>query len=322
MIQLTAEALRAIYPKAPQAVIDSFLSPAGQAALDAAGITATRTRLSIALSQAEHETAGFTIPNLTESIAYTPARATQVWPSRFKTVDQVYAKVGSSPAEPLATFRRKLMNYVYGARMGNRPGTDDGFDFIGRGAPQITGHDGYAEVGKRAGLPLVDNPALACAPANQAIILAAFWTWKNLNPKADTGGLKATTVPWNGGLIGEADREAKMAGNDPIIARLATADRVMAVAKTLPGVPPTPAPPPEVIADATVDERKARTIGVASAGTGAAGEASKASTTVPADHPIVSPLITYSLIGLGVAVVIGAAILIARKKAAVAANWF
>jgi len=35
-----------------------------------------------------------------------------------------------------------------------------------------------------------------------------------------------------------------------------------------------------------------------------------------------SPVLTYTLIGVGVAVALVAAVLIARKKASVVANWF
>jgi len=58
--------------------------------------------------------------------------------------------------------------------MGNRPGTHDGSRFIGRGAPQVTGRDGYAQVGRRCGLDLESNPDLAAAPEHQAKIMAAF----------------------------------------------------------------------------------------------------------------------------------------------------
>ncbi len=312
MIELTAPALREIWPKAPQAVIDAFL--AKQDVLYAAGINHTRMRLSVAFAQVEHETNGFTIKDLTENINYSAAGAAKVWPSRFPGgADQVRAKYGTAPG-----WQVKLINDVYGGRMGNRPGTDDGSKFIGRGGPQVTGRDGYAEVGKRAGLPLEESPTIACKAEYQPEILAAFWTWKNLNPVVDVGGLKAATKPWNGGYIGMADREARMAGNDPAIARLHNVERVAPHTKTLPGSPPTAKPPQSAIDAATEKERKTRKGGTAIGVAGGGNEGVKATT----DAPLMSTTMALIVVGVGIALIIGASFAIARKKAAVVNNWF
>jgi putative chitinase len=324
-IELTADGLRAIFPKAPQPILDALL--ARQDELTKAGVNHTRQRLAYALANAEHETGGFTIKNLTESIAYTAERAAQIWPSRFKDANGkpsaavVRAKYGTAPG-----WQLKLFVDVYGSRMGNRPGTSDGSTFIGRGAPQITGRDGYRNVGQRCGRDLVAAPVLACAAEHQAAILAGFIDWKGLNAKADVGDWKGYVKAWNGGHIGMADREARLAGNDPVIARFANVERIKPVAKALPGAPPTPAPPKDVVDAATKKERAAVKVGTGGTVVGGAGEAAKKTTTTteqPAAPPaLLSPLVTWSLIGAGVAVVIVAAILIARKKAVLKANWF
>lgn len=301
MIELTREGLREIFPRAPQAVIDAFV--AKQDVLEKAGITHTRPRLSVAFAHVEHECGGFTIPNLTENINYTAERMAQVWPNRFPSASAVINKYGSAPG-----WQKKAFDDIYGNRMGNRPGTSDGSRFIGRGGPQITGRDGYREVGKRSGLGLEANPDLACQPFNQPEILAAFWSWKGMNRFADTGDFLGSTKAWNGGTNGLADRKAKMAGNAAIIARL-------------PGAPPTPKPPKDVIDEATTKERNTRKGGVVVGGAGAGGEATKTGTQ-QADKPFLSPVITYTLIGVGVALVIVTTILIARKKATVVKNWF
>jgi len=241
-IQLTAGALKEIFPRAPQAVIDAFASAGGQRQLFSAGITDNAKRMAVAFAHCHHETSGFSIPNLTENINYTAERAAEVWPINskapertFRSVADVYTKTGSFPKDP--KFKFKLMNLVYGNRMGNRPGTSDGSAFIGRGGPQITGRDGYAEVGKRIGLPLEAQPELACRPEHQPAILAAFWSWKGLNGPADAGGIDATVRPWNGGTNGLADRKAQYARILPIVQRLtAVADP--------PDVAPKPAPAP------------------------------------------------------------------------------
>jgi len=71
-IQLTPQAMRQIFPRAPQAVLDAFV--AKQSVLDAAGITHTRTRLAYFFANIEHESGGFTIPSLTENTRYTAER--------------------------------------------------------------------------------------------------------------------------------------------------------------------------------------------------------------------------------------------------------
>lgn len=310
-IQLTAPALREIFPCAPQAVIDAMA--AKQGVFDAAGITHTRTRLAYCMAHVEHECGGFTIKNLTENTNYSPRRIVQVWPNRYRSVDEVIAKFGN-PIDKQAFF-----DEVYGGRMGNRRGTHDGSRYIGRGGPQITGRDGYAEVGRRAGLPLEAQPELAGEARFQPEIIAAFWSWKNLNAKADIGDFRGSTRLWNGGTNGLADREAQLAGNDPIIARLQNVNRAAPVVKQLPGDPPTKAPPKDVVDEATKKERAARKGGVVAGGAGGVNETAK--TQQPDTVPLSSP-VAYGLIAVGVVVVIVATILIARKKAAVIRNWF
>lgn len=328
MIQLTAPALREIWPKAPQGVIDAFCSPEGQRALDVAGITATRTRLSVALSQVEHETNGFSIKDLTENINYSAERAAQIWPSRFPPVrngvgspDTVRRKYGTAPG-----WQLKMFDDVYGGRMGNRPGTSDGSKYIGHGGPQVTGLDGHKNVGQRMDPPvdLVADPKQACRHDLQPQILAGFWIWKNLNPVVDVGGLRAATKPWNGGYIGMADREAKMAGNDPIVARLEKAARTADAAGKLPGTPPTPKPPKDVVDEATKKERAARKTGGGLGGGGLANEGAKTGTIqeqTKIEAPLPSPM-AWGLVGLGAVIVVVATIIFVQKKRKVIANWF
>ena len=228
-IKLTAEAVRAIFPRAPQEVVNAFV--AKQDVLTKAGINATRTRLAYFLANIEHECGGFTIPNLTESLAYSAARMTQVWPNRFKSAAAVQAKYGTG-----AGWQKTAFDDIYGSRMGNRPGTSDGSTFIGRGGPQWTGRDGYAALERLTGLPAVMNPAIASKLDMQPEICAAFWTWKGLNRFADSGDFVGCVKIWNGGTNGLADRQSLMAGNDPILKRLGSLDTVAT------SLPPTPVP--------------------------------------------------------------------------------
>ena len=234
MIELTGAAMRQMFPNAPQAVIDAFV--AKQNVLTNAGINKTRDRLAYFFANIEHECGGFTIRNLTENINYTAERMAVVWPNRFSSAGAVRLKYGTA-----AGWQKKAFDDIYGSRMGNRPGTSDGSAFIGRGGPQITGRDGYTQVGKRAGLDLVNNPELACRNEYQPEICAAFWDWKQLNIKADAQDFIGCVKLWNGGTNGLADRKAMMAGNDPIIRRLAAVEVLKPVVNDLPA--PKPAAP-------------------------------------------------------------------------------
>jgi len=154
-----------------------------------------------------------------------------VWPNRFPSADAVRDKYGAGPG-----WQKKAFDDIYGNRMGNRPGTSDGSVYIGRGGPQITGREGYREVGQRANLPLEDQPALACLPVNQPKILAGFWSWKRLNALADQDDpIDATVKPWNGGTNGLADRKREYARILPIVQKL----------KSVPDLPDIP-PPPDI----------------------------------------------------------------------------
>lgn len=224
MIRLTAESLRQIFPRAPIAVLDAFVSK--QDLLTKAGINQSRVRLAYFFANIEHECGGFTIPNLTENINYTASRMAEVWPNRFPSAADVQAKYGSGPG-----WQRNAFDAIYGGRMGNRPGTSDGSRYIGRGGPQVTGRDGYQQVGNRAGLDLVASPEAASRLDMQPEICTAFWSWKNLNRFADAGDFVGCVKMWNGGTNGLADRQHLMAGNDPIIERLET---VSAIAPIVP----------------------------------------------------------------------------------------
>jgi predicted chitinase len=308
MIQLTAPALRAMFPRAPSSILEALL--AGQGYLDQGGVTATRQRLSFCLANVAHETSGFTIPHLTESIAYSASRACQVWPTRFNSPAHVYAKVGANGARD-PQLGAKIVDVVYGGRMGNRPGTHDGSRYIGRGALQLTGRAEYREIGRACGLGLEDDPELACVAENQARIIGAYWEARRLSRFADAGDFVGCVRAINGGTIGLAEREKYLARFVPII-------------KSLPGAPPTSAPPANVINAAADKERRAAAAGAVAGGAGTAGSLVQIDTKQAnsASSAALSPLISFALIGLGLAVLVVAAIALVKKRATVIASWF
>jgi putative chitinase len=157
-----------------------------------------------AMAQFSHECgAGM---EMTESIRYTVARACEVWPSRFRTPAECYAKVGSFEGDP--GFPVKLIDSVYGNRLGNRPGTHDGSTFIGRGLSQCTGRENYQKLGQKTGLDLIANPDWASAAATALECGVADFIMCGCLPFAAADDVQGVTKHLNGGFVGLAQRIA------------------------------------------------------------------------------------------------------------------
>ncbi|MAZ82733.1 MAG: glycohydrolase [Hoeflea sp.] len=190
---LSPSLLRHLYPAASEEMLQAFAEGSGEI-LPRFGISERRDRLHFFLAQIGHESGGLRITS--ENMNYSAKRIRQVWPKRFNTI---------ADAEPYAHNPEKLANKVYGGRMGNdQPG--DGWAYRGRGLIQITGKEGYREVGKRAHLDLVKQPDLASDPRYALTVACAFWTWKNLNKLCDGGDFVLVTKRINGGTVGLKDR--------------------------------------------------------------------------------------------------------------------
>lgn len=114
------------------------------------------------LATAYHETGGSFVP-IMENMNYTTAkRLMQVWPSRFPS----YEFAAQYIYNPV-----KLGNYVYNGRLGNKMGTDDGYNYRGRGLSQLTGKENYEKWGKILGKDFITSPELMCDPEVSAAIL-------------------------------------------------------------------------------------------------------------------------------------------------------
>lgn len=92
--------------------------------------------------------------DMRENMNYSAGRLLQVFPSHF-THDQAI----SMQHNP-----RLIADQAYGSRMGNHPGTDDGWNFRGQGLSQLTGRSNYATLSKTTGLDLVNHPEFLCDP--------------------------------------------------------------------------------------------------------------------------------------------------------------
>jgi putative chitinase len=119
----------------------------------------TPLRLAHFMAQISEESGSGT--EMTEKLDYTAGRMMQVFPKRFPDM---------ASTAGFAHNERAFGNKVYNGRMGNRLGSNDGFNFRGRGCLQITGRDSYAAIGRSVGLDLINNPQLVNDPQNVLLI--------------------------------------------------------------------------------------------------------------------------------------------------------
>ena len=112
-----------------------------------------------------------------ESFNYRPERLRAVFPSRIKSV--AYAKV------LLAKGQVATANFLYGLRYGNRPNTNDGWDYRGGGWTQNTFRDNYFILQNMTGIKFGDNPKLIEDMENAAIAAMEFWRINGCNEKAE-----------------------------------------------------------------------------------------------------------------------------------------
>ena len=135
---------------------------------------------------------------LEENLNYSAPRLEQVWPARFSS---------EGAAQAYAHDPKKLANKVYNGRMGNVPGTDDGWIFRGKGLLQLTGRDNVSRMARRLGITpeiaaqwLIDpDHALECA--------AEIYNMLGIGPFADRDDMRGQTRRLNGGLNGLAERQ-------------------------------------------------------------------------------------------------------------------
>jgi putative chitinase len=158
----------------------------------------TPKRQAYFIGQCMHESGGF--KQLKENLNYSAKGLMATWPSRFPDIDT---------AEKYERNPEKIANKVYSGRMGNTE-DGDGAKYIGRGLIQLTGKENYANCGSAIGVDLVANPDLLATPKYAALSAGWFWNKKGLNAFADADDIDTITKRINGGLIGLADRKAKV----------------------------------------------------------------------------------------------------------------
>jgi putative chitinase len=192
---ITADLLHRLWPKAPHSLVDGIAGTA-PTVLPKHEI-ASPLRLAHFFAQISHESGGGTITE--ESLYYTHAqRIVDVWPSRF-TIES---------AKRYIRDPRKLADRVYNGRMGNAPGSDDGYNFRGRGLLQITGRDSYREIGGLCGFDLENHPDLAYAPDHALEVAATEFVHLGCLPFCDEDDVMRVTKLVNGGYTGIDSRRA------------------------------------------------------------------------------------------------------------------
>jgi len=136
-----------------------------------------------------------------ENMSYSAKRMMQVWPSRFPTL---------ASALPYDHNPQKLSNLVYGSRMGNRPGTNDGWNFRGGGFIGLTGREVYTKYAKYAGYQTVEDCAEDVRNSDKAALDSAYWFFcilKDLEDEADRDEFIGIVKSINGGTIGLSVRQ-------------------------------------------------------------------------------------------------------------------
>lgn len=201
---ITEQLMRRMWPNGDEHIpgLRKAIAETSERVFQKYGIT-TPLQVAHLMAQVSHECgAGH---DVVENLSYSARRMTQVWPSRFPSV---------ASAIPYANNPRKLANNVYGSRMGNHRGTDDGYNFRGRGASQTTGRDGYARLAQKTGLDLLNDPDLVNDPDHflecgvADFIICGCLPYCSPKPGLPDGDIRGVTHHLNGGYVGLSQRQA------------------------------------------------------------------------------------------------------------------
>jgi predicted chitinase len=168
----------------------------------------TPLRVAHFLAQVAHESGCFRI--FGEGIYYRLSTALATWPSRNNDINRLSLD-GRYLKQP------DLFNAVYGTRNGNSIGTNDGYNFRGRGLIQLTGRTNYTnyQASHNAKNPddiqdFINNPDLIASNINYAVESACwYWDSNQLNLLADknTTDVTSVTKKVNGGTNGLTERQ-------------------------------------------------------------------------------------------------------------------
>jgi putative chitinase len=110
-----------------------------------------------------------------------------------------------------SAYFRTLTEYASGSAYEGRrdlgnvyPG--DGRRYKGRGIFQLTGRSNYAQMSKKLGVDLVNNPGLAATPEISVQTALEYWKSRNLSKWAKEDNVEMVTKLINGGYNGLKER--------------------------------------------------------------------------------------------------------------------
>lgn len=164
---------------------------------------------------------------MTENMSYRPERLAEVWPKDF--ADIIWSKdskgnpyrILKPNALALKYARRPvdLANFKYGSKYGNRPGTNDGFDYCGGGYIGLTFFDTYKQytdfLNKRDKTSrTVSEVAKLVKSEEEWALDSAYWFFyvlKSLKDEAQRNEWLKIVKSINGGYIGLSDRNKYLA---------------------------------------------------------------------------------------------------------------
>lgn len=171
------------------------------AAMNEFGITSADDQ-AMFIAQVGHESAGFT--RIVENLNYSADGLLATFGKYFDAESaQQYGRTTEHAANQQA-----IANIVYANRMGNGyPGSNDGWNYRGRGLIQITGHDNYRDCGAGLGTDLLLVPQLL--EQDDYAARSAAWFYVAKGCLKYTGDVKAVTKIINGGINGLDDRQAR-----------------------------------------------------------------------------------------------------------------
>ena len=147
-----------------------------------------------AMAQFSHECGAGN--EVVENLNYSAQGFINTWPKRFD----------AAKGAQFAHDQQRIANEAYNGRMGNRLGTEDGWNYRGRGGSQVTGRNGYIELGEKVGLPLIDQPDLVNNPQHFLECAVADFIICGCLPFAAHDDVNGVTYHLNGGYIGLQER--------------------------------------------------------------------------------------------------------------------
>lgn len=167
---LTPEVLKKIYPSANTTAVQYIMKHA-----PAYGIN-TKKQMASFLATCIIESNGFNAKR--ENMNYRAQTLVRVF-SRRLIPNLNFAQ------NLVAKGQVEIANHLYNGRMGNRPGTKDGWVYRGGGWIQLTGRANYYQIQNLTGIAFGDNPELIEVTENACIAAMEYWKLHGLNEQSE-----------------------------------------------------------------------------------------------------------------------------------------